>query len=104
MNKTIKDLCINDIAYCVYEDGNTTILNVIDIQVDKQNVAKNKITFAKYFNRYTFVLSSDANNSCICDEIDGNKVTILLTKKDALEELQYIIGRCNEGINLINNF
>ena len=25
-------------------------------------------------------------------------------KKDALEELQYIIGRCNEGINLINNF
>lgn len=96
--KLVKDLKINDIAYCVFDDGTTYIFEVEEIY---RHVNTNTIVFNLKDSYRKYTIDAGINQHWICAESGGTAIVIYLTKDDAIEALLDIINKCNESIKML---
>ena len=96
--KLIKDLKKNDEVYCVFDDGETYILEVGEIY---ENEHYNTIVFNRRNNGNSYTFDAGRIQCWICDEISGVPIVIYLTEDDAIEALLDTIEKCKESIEML---
>lgn len=96
--KLVKDLKNNDEVYCVFDDGETYILEVDEIY---EHEHYNTIVFNRRNNGNLYMFDAGRLQCWICDEIDGAPIVIYLTKDDAIEALLDTIEKCKESIEML---
>ena len=96
--KLIKDLKKNDEVYCVFDDGETYILEVGEIY---ENEHYNTIVFNHRKNGNSYTFDAGRLQCWICDEIGGTPIVIYLTQDDAIEALLTTIEKCKESIEML---
>ena len=96
--KLVKDLKKNDEVYCVFDDGETYILEVGEIY-DHEHY--NTIVFNRRNSGKSYTFDAGIFQCWICDEIGGAPIVIYLTKDDAIEALLDTIEKCKENIEML---
>lgn len=96
--KLIKDLKKNDEVYCVFDDGETYILEVGEIY---EHEHYNTIVFNRRNNGNSYTFDASRLSFWICGEIGGTPIVIYLTKDDAIEALLDTIEKCKESIEML---
>lgn len=97
--KLVKDLKKNDKVYCVFDGGETYILEVGEIY---EHEHYNTIVFNRRNNGNSYTFDAGKLQCWICDEIDSVPIFIYLTKDDAIEALRDTIEKCKESIEMLS--
>jgi hypothetical protein len=96
--KLIMDLKKNDEVYCVFDDGETYILEVGEIY---EREHYNTIVFNRRNNGNSYTFDASRLSFWICGEISGVPIVIYLSKDDAIEALLDTIEKCKESIEML---
>ena len=96
--KLVKDLKKNDEVYCVFDDGETYILEVGEIY---EHEHYNTIVFNRRSNGDSYTFDAGRLQCWVCDEISGVPIVIYLTEDDALEAHLATIEKCKESIEML---
>ena len=97
MRKLIKDLKEKDICYEVYDNGLFYEIECVSCTLINECHNWYRMVFRTINGVIDFIHVRNGNDDYICtDDKD-----IYINKEDAIEKLQGIISRCDEGIKIL---